>query len=142
MKKYFVIIVLLFLAGLSKVLSQNFIGLQKDKIISLMKETHPDYKLNKEVINNTYNYLKFENQITEQTMLFFLSPENKCTLLRWISDYSNINEMISYLDENYSKSGQDMWSYVDNNSAYIVTLKEDEWFFTVSFKLKPDNKIK
>ncbi len=115
--------------------SQNYIGKHKDEIIVLMKNHYKNFKLNKDAINHTYKYLKYEDDIAEQTLLFFLSEDNYCTLVRWISDYSNINDIISMLDSKYTKSGKNTWTYSENGNKYIIKLEEGEWFFTVSFKI-------
>lgn len=116
--------------------AQNFIGVHKDTIIQLMSEKHRNFKLNKDVINRTYNYLKYEDNISEQTILFFLNKDNYCTLVRWMSDYSNINDMISKLNEEYTNAGKNFWTYTENGKSYVIRLEEGEWYFTVVFKLK------
>ncbi len=129
-------VIFVFLLIVSNANGQNFVGLHKDEIIQLMKETKPNFKLNKRVVNKSYNYLKYENLISEQTLLFFLSDTDYCTLVRWISDYSNLNEIIELLNKNYKKEGENNWIYHHNSKDYIVKLEEEEWFFTVSFKSK------
>ena len=44
--------------------------------------------------------------------------------------------MIKMLDSNYKKEGNNQWTYSDKGKDYIIKLKEGEWFFTVSFRLK------
>jgi hypothetical protein len=120
-------------AGLS---AQNYVDVHKDEIIKLMSEKHRNFKLNSDVINRNYNYLKYEDDISEQTILFFLSDDDYCTLVRWMSAYSNINDMHSMLDKEYSKAGKNHWTYVKDGKKYLINLEEGEWFFTVTYKLK------
>ena len=92
-----VFIICIFLVFAVTVLSaQNYVDVHKDGIIKLMSEKHRNFKLNKDVINRNYNYLKYEDHISEQTILFFLSDDDYCTLVRWMSAYSNINDMLKF----------------------------------------------
>jgi hypothetical protein len=116
--------------------AQNFIGMDKDQIIQVMNETHKNFKLNTSVANPYYKYLKFENKISEITILFFLSEENKCTLVRKMCDYSNINDVIEELNQKYTATGKNSWTFKDNGKIYLVNLNEEEWYFTVTTKLK------
>lgn len=120
----------------SETTAQNYIGKHKDEIICLMSQNHRNFKLNKDVINRTYNYLKYEDNISEQTILFFLSEDEYCSLVRWISDYTNINDMIVMLNSKYTKTGKNTWTYAEKGRNYIIRLEEGEWFFTVNFRLK------
>jgi hypothetical protein len=115
---------------------QNFIGMKKNDISNLIKTTHPAFKLDKNAVNNTYKYLKYVDKISEQTILFFLSEDDKCTYVRWMSDYANLNDMIAMLNKNYKKTGKNTWAYSDKGMPYSVKLEEGEWYFTVSFRRK------
>ena len=117
--------------------AQNYIGLHKDEIMQLMRENKRNFRLNTSNINNTYNYLKYEDKISEQTMLFFLSKNDTCKYVRLMSDYSNLNDVINVLDSSYKKAGKDKWTYVDKGKDYIVKMEEGDWYFTVTFK--PEN---
>jgi hypothetical protein len=99
-----------------------------------MSEKHRNFKLNKSVINTKYNYLKYEDNISEQTILFFLSDNDYCTLVRWMSDYANINDLLFMLNKEYHKTGKNKWTYTSNGKKYVIILAEGEWYFTVNFK--------
>lgn len=128
--------ILVLILGLSctSLHAQNFVGLNESSISALLKTTYPQFKQEKNVVNDAYEYLKFVDRITEQTILFFMSDEGECTYVRWISDYSNLNDMLNMLNNEYRKTGNNTWSYADKGSNYIITLEEDEWYFTVSFR--------
>ena len=117
--------------------AQNYIGLHKDEIIQLMRENKKNFRLNTSNVNNTYNYLKYEDNISEQTMLFFLTKNDTCKYVRWMSDYSNLNDVLNDLNSEYTKAGKDKWTYVDNGKNYMVTMEEGDWYFTVT--IKPEN---
>ena len=113
--------------------AQNLLDLNSSEIAAVMKSVHPQFKLDKSAVNHTYKYLKYVDKISEQTILFFLSDKDICTYVRWMSDYSNLNDMISMLNKNYKKSGVNTWSFTEKGESYTVKLEEDEWYFTVSF---------
>jgi hypothetical protein len=115
---------------------QNFIGLNQEQIMEKMKIVNPKFKIDDNVINPTYKYLKYVDKITEQTILFFLSDAGDCTYVRWISDYSNLNDMIGMLNSKYKKTGVNIWTYTEDGQSFAVKLEEDEWYFMVSFRKK------
>jgi len=129
--------ILLFLFGITvNVVAQNFIGMHKDNIHEVMKKNYPGLKLNTNVVNHDYKYLKYEDKINEITVLFFLSEDNRCTLVRRMCDYSNINDELQFLNSKYKPAGKDTWIYEDGGKKYLVTLEEGEWYFTITTKLK------
>lgn len=117
-------------------LSQHFIGKHKDEIAIIMKQEYKTFKLNTEVVNKSYNYLKYEDLINEMTMLFFLTDKDECKLVRLMSDYSNINDIIGKYDSSYNKVGKDSWEYSEDGKDYSVKLEDGDWFFTVTIKEK------
>jgi hypothetical protein len=130
----YTIVFFLLIAGLSELNGQNFIGMSKSAIPEVLKTRHPEFKPDKGAVNHSYNYLKFVDKVSEQTLLFFLSDKDVCTYVRWISDYSNLSDMTTMLNKNYHKSGVNSWTYTDKGDDYTVTLVEGEWYFTVSFR--------
>lgn len=114
--------------------AQNYIGLHKEDIAKAMKADHKQFKLNRSTVNPHYNYLKYEDSINEITILFFLSDEDVCTLVRKICDYSNINEIIQELNSLYTAKEQNVWIEKKDGKIYLIELTEEEWFFTVTTK--------
>jgi hypothetical protein len=113
---------------------QNFIGLHKDEIEGLLKQVNPQFKNDPDAVNHTYNYLKYVDKISEQTILFFMSDKGVCTYVRWMCDYSNLGDMISMLNKQYYKTGKNTWTYTARGHKYAVNLKEQEWYFTISIQ--------
>jgi len=129
-----ILILLLFSASFMSIKAQNFIGLNTTEIAGVMKTGYPQFKLDKGAVNHTYKYLKYVDKISEQTLLLFLSEKNICTYVRWMSDYSNLNDIVSMLNKNYKKSSPNTWTFTEKGEDYSVKLEEDEWFFIVSFR--------
>jgi hypothetical protein len=127
-------IIVMLIVAFSEVDAQNYIGMQKDEIIQEMKKMHLSFKLNPSAINPYYKYLKYEDKINEITMLFFLSDDSVCTLVRKMCDYANINDEIDELNLSYKSIGKNNWKYEDKGKTYIVTLEEGEWYYTVTIK--------
>jgi hypothetical protein len=136
MNRVFFIFIFLMIAETAMVSAQNYVGLHKDEIIRLMSEKHRNFKQNKDVINRKFTYLKYEDNISEQTILYFLSDKGYCTLVRWMSDYANINDMLCMLNKYYTKTGKNSWTYTRNGKDYVINLEEGEWFFSVNFRQK------
>jgi len=136
MFKFNFFFILFLLSGLSEIGAQNYIGMNKDEIIVDMNTLHKSFKLNTSAVNPYYKYLKFEDNINEITILFFLSENDKCTLVRKMCDYANINDEIEDLNKKYKKLGKNKWNYSVKGKIYTVTLEESEWYFTISTKQK------
>jgi hypothetical protein len=134
--KYGYLIISLLTVLLNETQAQNYIGMTKDDIIVEMNTSHKSFKLNTSNVNPYYKYLKYEDNINEITILFFLSENDKCTLVRKMCDYMNINEEIDDLNKKYKPIGKDKWSYTIKGKIYLVTLLEEEWYFTITTKQK------
>ena len=133
MKKHVIILVVLVLF-LHPCKGQHLIGLYKDDAIKVMKEKYPEFRLNDNVVNKTFNYLKFEDKYNEETLLVFLSEGDTCTFTKLMSEYGNVSQRISNLNRDYKKESDTTWSYHVNNDRYIITYKKEEWFFSLITK--------
>lgn len=124
------------MAGISMqpAIGQNFIGMQPQAIAAVLKSEYPQFKLDKSAVNHSYKYVKYVDKISEQTILFFLSDDEHCTYVRWMSDYSNLNDMIEKLNKKYKKTGENTWTYAEKGGNYTVKMEEEEWYFTVTFR--------
>ena len=131
--KVFVVIGLLFFTCFLK--AQNYVGYSAEEIKEKMKETFPDYSPEK-VINKTYNYLKYTDSMDERTNLFFLSDDNVCTFVKMMSNYSYLDAFQKALDKRYQKVEDDKWEYKKGDELYSITMKKEEWYFTLITKKK------
>lgn len=116
--------------------TQNFIGSSKDEIVKMMNEKNPGFSLDDGVVNNTYKYLKYVDKENEETWLFFLSDENICTHSKLMSDFSNLQTRKDELNKEYKPAGENKWIFINKGITYIVELKKEEWFFTITIKKK------
>jgi hypothetical protein len=128
--------ILLFIHFWVNSFTQNFIGSSKDEIVKMMNEKNPGFSLDDGVVNNTYKYLKYVDKENEETWLFFLSDENICTHSKLMSDFSNLQTRKDELDKEYKPAGENKWIFINKGTTYIVELKKEEWFFTITIKKK------
>ncbi len=123
-------------SGNKSMFSEQFIGQSKSSISETVSKNFKSLKLNTGFINNTYNYLKYEDKISEITVLFFLNEQDSCEMVRIMADYSNLNDIRTELNTNYSKLSVNTWKYTYNSNEVLVTLEEGDWYFTVTIKEK------
>lgn len=133
---YGLLILVLQFFAVSTLEAQNMIGMEKDDIMEEMSTRFKNFKLNTSAVNHAYKYLKYEDYINQITILYFLSDDNKCTLVRKMYDYSNINDVLKELNNTYKQDGKNHWSDIKNGKKYDIELKEGDWFFTVTIKPK------
>ncbi len=125
---------LLMLFFVSRAQAQNYIGLDKDRSVSLARKSgfYPDHM----TTSQSFNYLKFVNSSDTKTLIVFFSEENISTHIRMVCDYSEYDFVIANNDQAYRKKGKNRWEYTDGNTHYEVTLEEKEWYFVMSIKKK------
>ena len=132
------IIILSFLLLLSVAgKNQNLIGYHRNDIIKYMRETQTEFRLDNNTKNEYYNYLKFENSFGTKTFLFFLSENDTCKYTKLMCDYSELKETLIMLNEKYKKVNENMW--IEEKSGEkdtIITLKKEQWFFTLITRRK------
>jgi len=124
-----VISFLLLLSGAIK--SQNLIGYHSDDIKKIMRETQNEFRLNDDTKNEYYNYLKFENSFGSKTFLFFLSENDTCKYTKLTCDFSELKETLLMLNEKYQNVNENMWIEEKNGEKYTITLKKEQWFFSL-----------
>lgn len=131
---------LLFLAGLA-LFSQNLISNTESEIKAIMKERYNDFRLNTTTRNPSYRYLKYENSMNSETLLFFLSEDGVCTHYKYMGDYALYGSKIAELNRKHKKAGKNSWLEELNGEKYSIELTKGEWFFTLTTrKMESDNK--
>ncbi len=112
----------------------NFIGIDEQEIRAELKMHQKGFKENTAFINNSYNYLKYEDSVSEITILFFLNDDNTCRMIRVMSSYSNYNDLLKELGNHYKSVDEKVWMYTIRDNNYQVKLEEGDWFFTISIQ--------
>jgi hypothetical protein len=114
--------------------AQTYIGKHKNEVIQLMKDNRKAFSLDEPSRNTVYNLLKFVDLNNTQTFLFVFNENDTCEYYKLIYDYSFLNEIQKELDEKYTRSEEGLWYFNDENKKFEVTLKKDEWYFSVLTK--------
>jgi hypothetical protein len=114
--------------------AQNYIGMTGSDIISNMDKSMQGFTRQKDVVNENFNYLKYESNDGLQTLLFFLGQKNRCVEVRLIFDKSLYSEKVKHNDDNYTKVGENRWTEKKGRKVYSITMTDDEWFYTVKIR--------
>jgi hypothetical protein len=116
--------------------AQQYIGLHKNVIKQMMKSENNELYLDESTINKTYKYLKYVDALGQQTLLYFLDEDDKCKLIRYMCDYSLLNEQIERLDQSYTKKDENSWQYKEDGEIYEISLEEKDWYFVITTSKK------
>jgi len=115
--------------------SQNLIGLKEKEIRKYMKENHIDMNYNT-VINSKFNYLKYSDNLENQTVLFFMTPDSVCRNVRIICDKSIKSQKLKELNSEYSKSGENIWIDKKEGKEYLLEMTDGKWSCVISIETK------
>ncbi len=127
--------ILLLLSIISPVaLPQHFIGMHSEAVEEIMTEDYPDFNQDKSFVNKSFNYLKFVDNLEQQTWLFFLDDNDYCKSSKLVCDYLLLDDKVAELNNSYKKVGDLSWKYQENKKNFSVTLKKEEWFFSILTK--------
>jgi len=114
---------------------QNLVGYNAKEIRQHMKDKQKEFIFQNMIMNNTFKYLKYQNRNETQTLLFFLTSDSICKMIRLISDKSMVQEKINELNSKYSRSGNNLWNETRDGKKYKIELKDEEWSFNVTYSL-------
>jgi hypothetical protein len=88
------------------------------------------------VKNSRFAYLKYSDNLENQTILFFLTPDSICKNVRIICDHSLIPQKLEELNSLYKKSGVNKWLDKRNGKEYLVELNDGKWSSVISIESK------
>jgi hypothetical protein len=129
-------IIILLVGAVLKMQAQHLIGLSKNEVIKQMKET--SFVIDNTSRNTTFKYLKYVDKFEEKTLLVFLSKDDMCTSTKMMSDYSSYRATVNEFNAKYKKVAANEWNYIVDTTIYKVTLKKEEWYFSVFVTTKTD----
>ena len=122
--------VLLLFAGLS-LKGQSMIDLTKEEVLVMVKKTHMEFRRDKSVVNQRFNYLKYVNGLRTRTWIIYFTDEDICRSSKLVCEYGDYDEVLEDLNEAHDKVGESEWSYDLNGDTIQVILARQEWYFTV-----------
>ena len=114
--------------------AQVYIGKNKDRVRQLMKENRKDLFVDESSRNTVYNLLKYVDNNGTQTMLFVFDDKDICQYYQLTCDYALLKKIQKELDEKHTKSEEGLWHFTEEGKKFQVTLKKQEWFFSVLTK--------
>lgn len=113
---------------------QDFIGLNEQKIRTIMSAEHRGLTLDDKVRNESFRYLKYFSKDENETWVIFLDSKGKCNGVRITCDNSILDEKIRELNEHYRVSGKGLWTSGSKEDEVSISLKQDPWFFSITYK--------
>ncbi|HUS86267.1 MAG TPA: hypothetical protein VMW76_03420 [Bacteroidales bacterium] len=126
---------LLLILGTPNGMGQNLLGYDSDGIMKYIRKNHPDLVMESNFKNDHYKYLKFTDGPGEsETILFFMSPKDRCTSIKAIYDLSRKNEVLKELDELYARKGENRWKDRKRGNNAVIMLQDEQWYVTVSIR--------
>jgi len=117
--------------------AQVFIGASKSDVLAEMKKKKPGFVNDDSVRNDKYNYLKYISDDDSETWIIVFDGKDRCKGVRVTCDISKINVKRKELDALYTKRGKDKWSLDQHTGNILVDLKDETWYFTITYRQEP-----
>ncbi len=118
----------------------SFVGLSKDEVQELMQEEYKKFTPDKSVVKQEFNYLKYVNGIQTITWIIYFSEKDICTSTKKVCDYAEYDFVINELNNSCEKISEGQWQYSVDGIDYLLTLEEQDWYFTVREREKNNKK--
>ncbi|RLD72513.1 MAG: hypothetical protein DRI98_01860 [Bacteroidetes bacterium] len=115
----------------SSLKGQSMIDLTKEEVRVMVKEKHMEFRRDKSVVNQRFNYLKYVNGLRTRTWIIYFTDEDICRSSKLVCEYGEYDEVLEDLNEAHEKVGESEWSYDLNGDSIQVILARQEWYFTV-----------
>jgi len=110
---------------------QSMIDLTKEEVRVMVKNKHMEFRRDKSVVNQRFNYLKYVNGLRTRTWILYFTDEDVCRSTKLVCDYGEYDEVLDELNDSYEKVGESEWSYQLEHDTIHVILARQEWYFTV-----------
>lgn len=133
MKRLLLSLIILILLVPAK--AQEFIGLSEKNIRGIMTRDYPGLTPDNTVRNEVFRYLKYHSVDDNETWLIFLDDTGRCKGVRITYGINGYDSRIRELNEKYEPAGVNAWSYRSGWNVVEVSVKRDDWFFTVTHSL-------
>lgn len=97
-----------------------------------MKNEHRSFSQDNTIVKQKFNYLKYINGTQTITWVMYFNENDICRATKKICDFSIYDSVIEEMDEKYATVSENIWEFTDDyENTFIVTLKEEEWYFTL-----------
>jgi len=126
-----ILAIALFLIEGSPLNGQSMIDLSKEEVRVMVKDKHREFRRDKSVVNQRFNYLKYVNGLRTRTWIIYFTDEDICRSSKLVCDYGEYDEVLEELNETREKVGESEWTYLLEGDTIQVILARQEWYFTV-----------
>jgi hypothetical protein len=123
--KIIILLPLIFLS-FADCLSQNLVDFDARSIKKYMKENCKDMIYEK-TLNPRFSYLKYTDNNSRQTLLFFLGTDSICKSQRMILDSTVRDERVKEFNSTYSKKGVNSWMEMRDGKNYLIEIRDETW---------------
>ena len=113
--------------------SQNLIGYKAKDIVKYMKENRKEMNYN-DVVNNKFSYIKYTDNLENQTILFFLGPDSVCKSERIVCDVSLKSVKVKEYNSQYVPKGENKWIDRREDKTYTIEIIDGKWSCVVSIE--------
>ena len=111
---------------------ESLVGMDKETVRVVMKAEMKEFRIDKSIVRQQFNYLKYVNNIHTKTMVIFFSEDDVCTSTKLICDYAEYDDMLDELNDRCKRTSQATWEYQSADSTlYQIALEELEWYFVL-----------
>lgn len=126
----------IFVGFCSNLIAQPLIGLDKEEVRVIMQKQNKEFRIDKTIVRQQFNYLKYVNNIHTKTWILFFSDDDVCTKSKLICDYSEYDFILEELNEAFSREDSTSWEYSFEDISYVITLEKLEWYFVLREVMK------
>ncbi len=119
---------------------QSIIGMTKEEVRVVVKKRNKKLSLDKTIVKQQFNYLKFVNRAATITYIVYFSDDDIAASTKMVCDYAEYDFVLDDLNEKYEKKGKRKWEYSNDMDTYTLVLEELEWYFTVRERKKVKGK--
>jgi hypothetical protein len=112
---------------------QNLIGYKGKDILKYMKTNRSEMNYNN-VVNSKFSYLKYSDNLENQTILFFLNADSVCKSIRVVCDRNMKSLKVKELNSQYVKNGENKWVDKHGGKSYNIELAEGNWSCIISIE--------
>ena len=123
-------------SSLNPLAAQNYIGLHKTEINMRVRQELPSFRFDNEVNNKNRSFIKFVDDLDEQTILFVLDSTGVCTAVSRMYNTWLYDDVYKSLNHKYLSVGTNLWVEERGGQKFLIQLKRGKWYITVS--IKPD----
>jgi hypothetical protein len=114
--------------------SQDIIGKDREAVSVLMKQDHKDFRMRNPPNVKDLSFYKFEHSSGDITLIAFFGEDGLCSNYQIVYDAEMLDQILESLNTSCQKKGEKEWICTEYRKKILVTLIEDEWFFTLNKK--------